>query len=281
MIPTVVSAAVFYGDMLGFGAALLVLGALFSYGKRQVLEAQQQRAWLASFPELSPEPVVEIIDAGDLTYVNPAGEALFPDLSTSGTAPPFFREVGQVGADLESPGSTAILRGVHVENRAYEQRMSRVPEELEAVADRYRDHAEATGIALEVMPCPENGDAFVPTDPEALRQIMNHIVDNALKFTHSGRVTLAASTGPDGIMVRVDDTGIGMPDSFLAELYTPFRQASQGLTRTYEGSGLGLTIVRRLADLLHAELDVESAVGEGTSVTLVLPRAIPSTRIRS
>ena len=123
-------------------------------------------------------------------------------------------------------------------------------------------------------------DTRVPTflvgDEARLRQILFNLVGNALKFTPKGAVhleirRLQESYGDLRILFRVSDTGIGIPEERLKELFQPFSQADITYTRSYEGVGLGLSIVRRLVDLMGGYVNLESRVGQGTQVQVVLP----------
>jgi PAS domain S-box-containing protein len=107
-------------------------------------------------------------------------------------------------------------------------------------------------------------------DAARLQQVLTNMVGNALKFTHGGGVTLQASLLPissDGqcrVLFSVADTGIGIPDDKLGCLFRPFSQVSQGYTRNYQGAGLGLSICKRLVELMGGNIAVESEEGVGT-----------------
>ena len=119
-------------------------------------------------------------------------------------------------------------------------------------------------------------------DAWALQRLLDNLVDNAVKFTpEGGRVTLRARPGRDAsgglaACLEVIDTGIGMSAAFQAKMYESFTQESEGMQRAYEGGGLGLAIVHRLAHLLSATLEVESAPGEGTRFIITLPALSPA-----
>jgi signal transduction histidine kinase len=112
----------------------------------------------------------------------------------------------------------------------------------------------------------------VTTDAFRVRQILFNLVSNAIKFTSRGEVRLELEFGDDAAVVRVRDTGIGIPASEQDRIFEPFRQVTATLTREAGGTGLGLSVSRRLAELLGGSLDVESAEGEGSTFTLTLPR---------
>ncbi len=111
--------------------------------------------------------------------------------------------------------------------------------------------------------------------PEALGRVASILVDNAVKFTARGEVRVSLHSAPDYIALRVQDTGVGISEAFLADLYEPFRQESDGHDRGYEGTGLGLTIARRLVDRMGGEIRVWSRRGEGSLFEVALPRVAP------
>jgi PAS domain S-box-containing protein len=110
-------------------------------------------------------------------------------------------------------------------------------------------------------------------DPRRLSQAIGNILANALKFTpESGQVRFTAQIAADGtVLLLVEDTGIGMEPETVAAALEPFRQLDASLARRFEGAGLGLSIAKALAELHGGALGVQSAVGEGTTVTITLP----------
>jgi len=109
-------------------------------------------------------------------------------------------------------------------------------------------------------------------DAARLQQVLTNIVGNALKFTHGGSVKVQASLLPatkDGqtrVLFSIADTGIGIPDDKLGQLFRPFSQVSQSYTRSYQGAGLGLSICKRLVELMGGNISVESEEGRGTTM---------------
>ncbi|GMU95049.1 MAG: hypothetical protein AMXMBFR50_05660 [Ignavibacterium album] len=118
----------------------------------------------------------------------------------------------------------------------------------------------------------------IKSDPKILREILNNLVNNAVKYTEKGSVLIEVKrnelTGE--IMVRVKDTGIGIPKDKLDIIFEEFRQASEGLDRNFEGTGLGLSITKKFVQLLGGKIFVESQVGIGSMFTVVLPYNPPS-----
>ncbi|MCA9759133.1 MAG: response regulator [Candidatus Eisenbacteria bacterium] len=108
-------------------------------------------------------------------------------------------------------------------------------------------------------------------DPGRLRQIISNLVGNALKFTLSGHVLVDVDGDDEHLTIAVKDTGIGIPEGKQAALFDPFTQAEQSTSRRFGGTGLGLTISKRLAKAMGGDLTLESREGEGSTFTLDLP----------
>jgi adenylate cyclase len=133
--------------------------------------------------------------------------------------------------------------------------------------------AAKNGNQLEVEIAPDLGT--IETDPVRLRQVVLNLLSNACKFTRHGTVILRAvrAAGPSGdwVTISVQDTGIGMTEEQLGRLFQEFTQADSSTTRKYGGTGLGLAISRRLCRLMGGNIGVKSAVGIGSTVTVMLP----------
>jgi two-component system, sensor histidine kinase len=115
---------------------------------------------------------------------------------------------------------------------------------------------------------------WVRGDPLRLRQMLANLTGNAVKFTPYGWVEVTVGPGPPGFLrLTVEDTGIGIPEDKLESIYEPFTQADGSHTRQFGGTGLGLTITRRLASLMGGRLWADSAVGRGSRFILELPLA--------
>lgn len=133
--------------------------------------------------------------------------------------------------------------------------------------------AEESGLTLRAEPIDDALD--VETDVAKLRQILVTLVSNALKFTIKGEVVLRASEENGSVAFEVRDTGIGIDRDGLVHLFDPFWQAEQTTTRRSGGSGLGLTVARRLAQLLGGDIVVQSTPSVGSTFRVVLPRSSP------
>jgi len=122
---------------------------------------------------------------------------------------------------------------------------------------------------------------YLVGDEARIRQILFNLVGNAIKFTNIGEVrvsawgrTAALYPGQVWLHLSVSDTGIGIPDDKLGQVFERFSQVDATYTRQYEGAGLGLTIIKRIVDLMHGDLTVESEVGKGTTMHLTLSLAV-------
>lgn len=125
------------------------------------------------------------------------------------------------------------------------------------------------GVELRVeMP---EGPLGVQTDPQKVRQILVNLLSNATKFTERGTITLGARREGRQLLVYVRDTGIGISEENVHRIFEPFWQVDQHATRRVAGTGLGLTVSRRLAQMLGGELTVDSMLGKGSTFTLQLP----------
>lgn len=157
-------------------------------------------------------------------------------------------------------------------------KLDRIEFDLKTVVERTIDilkpRAETKGLALELV-----FDADLPRsyvgDPGRLRQLLMNLLGNALKFTETGSVRLVINSLRDegdrvALAIRVEDTGIGIPDHLRHQLFSPYAQADPSIPRLYGGSGLGLTICKRLVSLMNGEIEVESEEGSGTAFSLTL-----------
>jgi PAS domain S-box-containing protein len=134
--------------------------------------------------------------------------------------------------------------------------------------------ARARGIELRIQSEPDVPRAIL-ADPVRLRQILLNLVSNAIKFTEQGGVVVRMQSqnidGVRSLRVAVRDSGIGITTEQLSKLFQPFSQADGSMTRRFGGTGLGLTISRRLVELMRGTLRAQSAPGEGSEFIIELP----------
>ncbi|RQW63573.1 ATP-binding protein [Vibrio viridaestus] len=136
--------------------------------------------------------------------------------------------------------------------------------------DYYRVMAETKGIDFfQSINVYENHSFYV--DSVRVVQIISNLVGNAVKFTEKGSVNLLIQASLDQLTVRVKDTGIGIDKDRIDRLYSPFFQVENGNKRQFGGTGLGLTITKRLVDLMHGKISLTSNPGVGTEFELTIP----------
>lgn len=136
-------------------------------------------------------------------------------------------------------------------------------------AQRPAATSKQLGLALD-----RRGDLHGRGDPQRLRQAIANLVANAIRYTDQGSVTVSADgSGPDEILIRVADTGRGIRAEDLPHIFDRFWRAEKSRDRRSGGSGLGLAITERLIAAHGGRIDVQSTVGEGTTVSVRLPRA--------
>lgn len=107
--------------------------------------------------------------------------------------------------------------------------------------------------------------------PERLRQVLNNLIGNAVKFTHEGEVTVNVYGDNEKVYFEVSDTGIGMSPEHLEKVFDPFSQADASMSRKYGGTGLGTTISKQLVELMGGEISARSELGNGTTFAFHLP----------
>lgn len=155
------------------------------------------------------------------------------------------------------------------------------PQELaDSVAELFTVNARSRDLALECVIDPAMPSRLVGGIAR-LRQILFNLVGNSLKFTERGSVRLemtplSSACGDElRVLFSVSDTGIGIPAEKFREMFKPFTQVEGAYNRKYQGAGLGLAIVRRLVELMNGHIFLESTLGEGTAVHVVLPFRLP------
>lgn len=118
-------------------------------------------------------------------------------------------------------------------------------------------------------------------DPSKLKKILNNLLGNAIKFTHKGTIELSLSNNPQGLLLKVKDTGIGIPKEDLPHIFEPFNQASNNPLRDVKGTGLGLSIVKDFVEAHHGRIEVVSSLEKGTQFKIFLPPGKESISIQS
>ena len=151
-----------------------------------------------------------------------------------------------------------------------EQTEVRLADVVAHALDLVRDRAEAKGLALRVVLAADLPETCV-SDPLRIGQVLLNVLSNAVKFTEQGSVILALTRQSDQLLFSVADSGIGMNETQLGELFNPFQQADASATRRFGGTGLGLAISKRILELMGGRITVRSQPGGGSTVEFSLP----------
>lgn len=147
------------------------------------------------------------------------------------------------------------------------------------VASDYLPKAESKGLKLSVV-LPEN-TFFVYADPMRIKQVLNNLTENAIKYTQTGHVEIkmsAVEAGDKRLLFEISDSGIGIDKSHVRSIYEPFTQVDQSVQRKYSGIGMGLTIVRSLVSLMGGSIEVQSIPEEGSVFKVSIPFGDPAFR---
>ncbi|WP_139826420.1 ATP-binding protein [Derxia lacustris] len=186
---------------------------------------------------------------------------------------PYLERIEKSGALLLALVNDVLDLSKIEENRLSLERIEfDLGDPVDQVVEIAADRAAASHIALLLDEDPALPRRVIG-DPLRLTQVLLNLVTNAVKFTERGRVTLRLRrAGPDGgLVVEVEDTGIGIAPEHIARLFSPFEQGDGSLTRRFGGTGLGLAISHRLVRLMGGRIDVRSTPGAGSCFTVRLP----------
>jgi signal transduction histidine kinase/CheY-like chemotaxis protein len=141
---------------------------------------------------------------------------------------------------------------------------------IESCIDPLQVLSQAKGLTL-LVDMDESVSRNYMLDPSRIRQLVLNICGNAIKFTNQGTVVISVTEEGSRVKLAIQDTGIGIAEDKLQEIFDPFAQVDSSVDRQFQGSGLGLSIVDRLVRLLGGEIIVESEVGVGTCFSILLP----------
>ncbi len=154
-----------------------------------------------------------------------------------------------------------------------------ITEVLETTVAQHAFQAQVKNLELRLRMDPKLPVTGVG-DATRVRQLLGHLISNGIKFTREGKVEVRASLeqvdGRDVLVVEVADTGIGIPPEKVEAIFQSFQQGEKGLSRGYPGLGLGLALTRKLAQVMDGSIQVESALGKGSTFTVRLPLETPA-----
>lgn len=143
---------------------------------------------------------------------------------------------------------------------------------LNGIVEKHRPAAADKGISLDARGAAQK--LKIRGDYDVIRRAIGNIVSNAIKFTLDGGIYISTLHRPTGaVEIAVTDTGVGMTEAEILAIIEPFRQADTSLSRTQEGSGLGVPLAKALLHLHGGELEIQSEPSVGTTMSIVLPAA--------
>jgi signal transduction histidine kinase len=144
----------------------------------------------------------------------------------------------------------------------------------QALAQQISPQAAAKGLSFH-LDLPPHLPPRLYGDPEALSKVALILLNNALKFTPQGHITLGLKAGPESWQFSVNDTGIGIPEAAQGLIFEQFRQVDQSFRRRYGGTGLGLSIAQNLARAMGGRVWVDSQPGQGSCFIAEFPLSLP------
>lgn len=148
---------------------------------------------------------------------------------------------------------------------------------LNSFISSHRSFASKKGVQLNLNTDSINPDSYLYIDDTRLRQVLNNLVENAIKFTPHGSVELAVSESEKTVVFDVIDEGEGIPEQAHKHVFEAFRQATEFVNRSHGGTGLGLSIVRELCHVMGGQVELISSVeGKGSHFRVTLPKVEPS-----
>jgi PAS domain S-box-containing protein len=253
-------------EVLGGYATLVLdrLGRVESLRKAKDAAEEADRIKTALLSNMNHElrtPLTSILTFAELIDQNPGAADQFTGRILGGARRLLYT--------LNTVMEFAELEGkVHVDQHPAVEERCQLDGTVRSVAGDYREQAQQNGIDLEVEVSKEGP---VRLDSHLVERVLTHLVDNSVKFTEEGTISVSVTAGADAVVLQVDDTGVGIDPDFLPRVFDEFAQASTGLSRRYEGNGLGLTVAKRLVDRAGGDIEIESVAEEGTWVTVRLP----------
>lgn len=199
----------------------------------------------------------------------------FADLIKSGLGDSISEDI-EIGFEAIANGSKRLMRTIDlildmssIQTGNYEPKIQSINLDkiLRDVILEFTPQLEKKEVSLNYI---ENrAEPIIKGDPYTVTNIFISLIDNAIKFTHFGEITIKVYTGKNKTFVDVSDTGIGISEEYLKDLFSPFSQEEQGYTRRYDGTGLGLALVKKYCELNNAEIKVKSEKDKGSTFTIV------------
>jgi CheY-like chemotaxis protein len=229
-----------------------------------------QGQFLASLNHEIRTPLSGILGMTDLLLETPLTEDQLEYVGAARLCAENLLEILNVTLDYSALSANQVL----LEETEFSLR-----DTLQGVLGEFAAKAEAKGVRL-IRSLDAGLPEMVVGDPLRLRQILGHLVANAVKFTREGQVEVVVRANPGlkqqvNLALEVHDTGVGIAPHQLAEIFDSFRQLETGLSRNHAGLGLGLAVAQKLIALLGGTISVNSELGKGSVFKVTLPFKLP------
>ena len=140
---------------------------------------------------------------------------------------------------------------------------------IEEVEKLLQPFADSKGIVINFSKDPEIKE--IQSDKKRVNQVFINVINNAVKYTNQGSVKITCCQSDHSVITEVSDTGIGIKEEDFAKLFSPFLQLENSLSNNFEGAGLGLSITKKILDMLQGSIHVKSEYGVGSTFTIILP----------
>ncbi|WP_263784596.1 PAS domain S-box protein [Salinibacter grassmerensis] len=231
--------------------------------KEEAEDANQMKsAFLANMSHEIRTPLTSIIG-----FAEAIGNEV--DADAEGPVPHFAGLIEKSGRHLlDTLNAVLNLSKLEAGEMALRPEAFDLADQVEEMVSQLHPQAEEASVNLHA----DTSAAPVRADEGGTQVALRNLVSNAIKYTpEGGHVKVRARTSDDAAVLEVEDTGIGMNPDQVPTLFEPFRQASEGTSREYEGTGLGLSVTKRIVDQMNGDIAVDTAVGEGTCFTIRLP----------
>ncbi len=263
--------------------------------RREAEEARQEAekasrlksALLANMSHEIRTPLTSIIGFAEMLGREAAGLELPGDSPLPGYASTIERSGKRL---LETLNGVLNLSKLQAGQMEMEAGPVDLPEQARLAAEELRPEAEEKGIGLELKTgltgaetdsiAGKAGSIAAKADEGGVQIVIRNLLSNAIKYTDEGSVTVRTYQDENGrsgngraAVLEVEDTGIGMDPAVAEGLFEPFRQASEGMSREYEGTGIGLAVTREAVAQMGGSIEVDTQKGEGTCMTVRLPGA--------
>lgn len=215
---------------------------------------------LANLSHEFQTPLTSIIGMASLLT-----EQVPPDLR------PHAQEIERAGQRLAKTLSS-VLTLAQIEGNAIQAKLQprELHDELTQIVEPLQSEARQEGLAFQLS-LPQE-EIWIDVDPAFLQGVLTHLIQNAIKFTEEGQITVRLIPTDEEAVIEIEDTGVGIREEFLPTLFDEFQQESTGLGRAYEGIGLGLAIARHMLKAVNGTIEARSTPGDGSTFIIHLPR---------